>query len=272
MAQESRTILEARSVGTRADVTTDTAAVALNHRFNRLSLQLRGSVTDRAYSASETGGVVTLNDSRDYTTYEQAVRASWEFKPTLAAFTEVAINQRDYGRLDASGIDRSSTGERYRAGLSFGTTGEFLRGEIGAGWGVQHPAGAGLSDVSGVIIDANVTYRPTALTALALTARSDFGETTNTGVGGVRSQFYGAEVRHGFRRDIIATAGLGYTLSDYVGSSLKEDELRATLGVEYFLNRETVLFSRYVHTAFTSDSPGASYDADEIRVGVRIRR
>lgn len=272
VAQESRSAIEARTAGTRADVVTDVATVALNHRFNRLGLQLRGSVTDRAYGASETGGVATLNDARDFATYEQAVRASWEFKPTLSVFSEVAINQRDYGRTDASGIDRSSRGERYRVGLSFGTTGEFLRGEAGAGWGVQHPAGVGLPDVSGVIIDANVTYRPTTLTAVALTARSDFGETTNAGSGGVRSQFFGAEVRHGFRRDVIATAGLGYTTSDYVGTSLSEDELRATLGVEYFLNRETVLFSRYVHTAFTSNAANASYDADELRVGVRIRR
>lgn len=272
VSQESRTVLEARAAGTRADVTTDAAAVALNHRFNRLGLQLRGSVTDRTYGASETGGVATLNDARNFVTYEQAVRASWEIKPTLSAFTDVAINQRDYQRLDATGIDRSSTGERYRAGLSFGSTGEFLRGEISAGWGAQHPANATLPDVSGVIVDANVTYRPTALTAVALTARSDFGETTNTGSGGVKSQFVGVEGRHAFRRDVIATAGLGFTGSDYTGTTLKEEELRATLGVEYFVNRDTVLFSRYVHTAFTSNAANANYDADEIRVGVRLRR
>jgi hypothetical protein len=63
-----------------------------------------------------------------------------------------------------------------------------------------------------------------------------------------------------------------YTINDFVGSTLKEDELRAALGLEYFLNRETVLFGRYVHTAFKSDTPGSSYDSDEVRVGVRIRR
>lgn len=272
VSQESRSVLEARNVGTRADVVTDTATLALNHRFNRLALQLRGSVTDRAYGDSTSAGATIANDTRDYTTYEQAVRASWEFKPTLAAFTEVAINQRDYKGLDAGGLDRSSTGERFRAGLSFGNTGEFLRGEVGAGWGAQHPANSSLPDVSGVIVDANLTYRANALTSVAFAARSDFGETTTAGVGGVRSQFVGVEVRHAFRRDLIGTAGLGYTVSNYAGSTLSEDELRATLGLEYFLNRETVLFSRYVHTAFTSNAANASYDADEVRVGVRIRR
>ena len=272
VSQESRSILEARSVGTRADVTTDVATIALNHRFNRLSMQLRGSVTDRVYGDSTSAGAVIANDTRDYTTYEQAVRASWEFKPTLAAFSEVVTNQRDYNSLDGGGIDRSSTGERYRAGFSFGNTGEFLRGEAGAGWGVQHPANASLPDVSGVIVDANLTYRPNALTSFAFAARSDFGETTTVGVGGVRSQFVGLEARHAFRRDLIGTAGLGFTVSNYAGSTLSEDELRSTLGFEYFLNRETVLFSKYVHTSFSSNAANASYDADEVRVGLRIRR
>ncbi|MEQ1697036.1 MAG: outer membrane beta-barrel protein [Hyphomicrobiaceae bacterium] len=272
VSQESRSVLEARSVGTRADVITDVTTAALNHRFNRLSLQLRGSVTDRAYGDSTSAGTTVANDSRDYTTYEEAVRATWEFKPTLAAFTEVGINLRDYKGLDGGGIDRSSTGERYRVGLSFGNTGEFLRGEIGAGWGVQHPSDTSLPDVSGVIVDANLTYRPNALTSFAFAARSDFGETTAAAVGGVRSQFAGVEVRHAFQRNLIGTAGLGYTLATYPGSTLSEDELRSTLGLEYFLNRETVLFSKYAHTAFTSNAANASYDADEVRVGVRIRR
>lgn len=272
VAQESRLVLEARSAASRADVTTDVATAALNHRFNRLSMQLRGSVTDRAYGDSSPAGAVVANDARDYTTYEQAVRASWEFKPTLSAFADVAINQRDYKRADSGGVDRSSAGERYRAGLSFGNTGEFLRGEIGAGWGVQHLGSSNLPDVSGVIVDANLTYRPNALTSFAFAARSDFGETASPGVGGVRSQFVGADVRHAFQRNLIGTAGLGYTVSTYAGSTLSEEELRSTLGLEYFLNRETVLFSKYVHTAFGSNAADASYDVDEVRVGLRIRR
>lgn len=272
VSQESRTTLEGRAAGQRADVTTDKATLAFNQRFNRLSLQLRGALTDIAYGDSSTLGVTTNNSTRDYTTYEQAVRASWEFKPTFSGFTEVALNQRDYQRLDPTGLDRSSNGERIRAGVSFGNTGEFLRGEISTGWGNQRPVSANLSDVSGVIVDANLTWRPSALTAVSVNARSDFAETTESGVGAVRVRAAGLEVRHAFQRYLIATAGLGYTVSDYVGSTLSEEELRATLGLEYFLNRETVLFGRYAHTAFTSNAADASYDSDEVRLGVRIRR
>jgi hypothetical protein len=157
-------------------------------------------------------------------------------------------------------------------GLSFGTTGEIVRGEASVGYGVQRPTNTTLPDVSGVIVDANLTWRVNALTSLLVSARSDVAETTAAGVGGVRTQSVGIEARHAFHTYLIATAGLAYTLSEYVGSSLKEDEIRASLGAEYFLNRETVLFGRYTHTDFASNAVAADYATDEVRVGVRIRR
>lgn len=272
VTQESRSDQAARGVGQRANVTAITASMALNHRLNRLSLQLRGAVTDTEYGNSATAGLAVDNAARNYTANLQAARATWEFKPTLSVFSEVEVNQRDYRLRDASGVDQSSAGERYRVGLSFGNTGEYVRGEVSSGWGIQRPSQATLPDVSGVIIDANVTFKASALTSLAATARSEFAETTASGVGGVRSHEVGIELRHAIQRHLIATAGLGYTVADYVGSTLTEQELRATLGVEYFLNRETVLFSRYLHSEFSSNSANADYAADELRIGVRLRR
>ena len=272
VSQESRSVLEARDVGTRADVSVDKATLALNHRFNRLSLQLRGAVSDYAFGDSSTAGVTFSNASRDYRETGQAVRASWEFKPTLSAFTEVALNQRDYNQVDASGLDRSSNGERVRAGLSFGNTSEILRGEVSAGWGDQRPSTATLPTVSGLIVDANLTWRVNALTSVLATARSDFAETTGTGVGGIKVQIAGLELRHAFHRYLIGTAGIAYSDAQYAGSTLAENELRETLGLEYFLNRETIVFGRYAHANFNSTAMNASYDSDEVRLGVRIRR
>ncbi len=140
LPQESRSALDARSAGTRANQIVDRAEAAFNHRFNRLSLQLRGSANDYSFGRVENLGLKTSNADRDYTAYEETVRAAWEFKPTLSVFTEVAVNQRDYGLAAATdNINRSSDGERYRTGLSFGNTGKILRGEISLGYGVQRP-------------------------------------------------------------------------------------------------------------------------------------
>ena len=101
--------MDASSVGTRAKILTDRAEAAYNQRFNRLSLQFRGSVTDYTYGDTEYAGVVTNNQDRDYTQYQEAARATWEFKPTFSPFVEVAVNHRDYAEAAQSdGINRSS--------------------------------------------------------------------------------------------------------------------------------------------------------------------
>ncbi|MCB1519255.1 MAG: outer membrane beta-barrel protein [Hyphomicrobiaceae bacterium] len=272
-SQESRSAIDANAAGERADLTLHRGGGTISHRFNRLTLQLRGSVNDYQYSDVDVGGVTQSNRDRNYTATEEAIRATWEFKPTLQAFTEVAINQRRYETIAQSdGISRDSDGERYRVGLSFGTTGRVLRGEVAVGYGRQTPTDGRLEPIEGIIVDANIAWRPTELTTVLLNARSDVSETTTAGSGGVFTRAAGVEVRHAFRRHLIGTAGITYTDQDYVGVPIAENEILGDLGLEYFLSREAVLFGRYRHTRFNSNSPGASYDSDEVKVGVRLRR
>ena len=271
--QESRSALDASSAGSRANQTTDRAEVALNHRFNRLSVQLRGSVGDFAFGDVENLGVTSSNSDRDYTGYVETVRASWEFKPTFSGFTEVEVNQRNYDNVARSDlINRSSNGERYRAGVSFGNTGQILRGEVSLGYGVQKPDDSRLKDIDGLIVDANATWRMTELTSLLFTARSDISETTTTNVGGSKFQSFGLEARHALRRNIIASAGMTYATQDSQDGLIDESEVRSTLGLEYFLNREVALLGRYAHTSFDAIGAASDYTSDEVHVGMRIRR
>jgi hypothetical protein len=109
--------------------------VAFNHRFNRLRVQLRGAVAERDYSPEvESDGTLLSNDDRDNRQHEVAVRATWEFKPAFSVFGEVGTDGRDYRLASFSdGLQRDSSGERYRAGVSFGNTGEIIRGEAAVG-------------------------------------------------------------------------------------------------------------------------------------------
>ncbi len=275
VSQDSRSSINASAAAaTRADITTDRFAIALNQRFNRLSVQLRGSVAETEFGATaSTGGGTIGNRDRDVRVAEEAVRASWELKPTLFAFVEVGFNQREFKVASLSdGIRRDSTGDRTRVGLSFGNIGQKLRGEASIGYAHQRPDDGRLREIEGIIIDANLAYRLSALTSFLVTARSDVTDTTLTGSGGALSRLVGAEVRHGFTRQLIGTAGLSYTVQDFTGVALSERETRSTVGLEYFVNREVTLFSRYQHTAFNSDDVTRNYNADEMRVGVRIRQ
>ena len=129
-----------------------------------------------------------------------------------------------------------------------------------------------LRDLDGLIFDANATWRASELTSILLNARSDVNETTTRNVGGAFTRSTGVEVRHALRRYLIATAGLTYTTQNSQDGGIDETELRSTLGLEYFANRETSLFARYAHTSFNAVGPTTDYEGDEIHVGVRLRR
>ena len=76
--QESRSALDASSVGPRTNVTVDRAEGAFNHRFNRLSVQFRGSVTDNSFGDASFNGTPIINSDRNYTQTEEITRASWD--------------------------------------------------------------------------------------------------------------------------------------------------------------------------------------------------
>ncbi len=273
VGQESRGGIDASSAGERPDVTTDQANLTLNHRFNRLSLQLRGAVTDLQYDNILSGPAPQINTDRNSVTTEQAVRATWELKPTLSVFAEEEINQRNFeAPVPGDNIARDSTGTRTRAGLDFGTTGEYLRGEVSVGYGTQTPDDARLDEVTAFLIDGNLAWRLSDLTSLLFTAQTDIFDTNTTGSSAVASHQAGAQVRHAFRKYLIGTAGLTYTARDYEGVTLQENELRTTIGAEYFVNREIILFGRYEHIAFESNQALSDYNADDFRLGMRIRR
>ena len=272
-SQESRSAIDASNALERTDVLTRRGALTLNHRFNRLTIQLRGSVETQDYSDDVTNGIISSNDDRDIRETEQAIRATWEFKPTLSAFAEVGFIQRSFGApSQADNIQRDSTGERYRIGLDFGDTGQYLRGEISVGYGIEHPDASQLDDVEAFLFDANASWRMTRLTTLLLNARSDIQETNTAASGGVVTHFIGLEARHAFRRYLIGTLEGSISTREFDGTTLEESEWQLGTGLEYFLNRNFVVFGNYLHTDFDSSSPNSSFVSDEFRLGLRWRR
>jgi hypothetical protein len=267
--QEGRGAIDAAQFGDRAQVTTDSVDLTFNHRFNRLSVQLRGGYDDIDFSSGD--GDTNTNDDRDTTVTTQAARATWQFRPTFAVFGEVEANQRAYNVAAVSdGFSRDSDGQRYRAGIDFGSTGQIVRGEMSIGYGNQNPSDAGLSDVDGVLIDANVAWRLSDPTTLRFIARTDIFDTNTAGSAGVLSRTIGLEARHAFRRYVIATAGIAYTDQDYDNVPIAESELRASLLLEYYL--DWTLFGQWETIDFDSNQPGNSWAANDVRVGARWRQ
>ncbi len=273
VSQESRTAIDASTAGPRPNVATDTQEVALNHRFNRLSVQIRGTHFDTNYENVRDKGFLINNEERDISQNEGAVRLKWEFKPTFSVFGEVEGNRREFDApAQSDKIRRDGTGQRYRAGVDFGAAGKTVRGEVSLGWGEQETDDHRLEAASTTLLDANLAYRMSDLNSLLFTAQTEIYDTTGTKSAFVPSHTAGVELRHAFTEYLIGSAGMALTYRNYTSEPIEETELRTTLGAEYFINREVVLFGRYQHIAFDSSSKGADYDADDIRVGVKLRR
>lgn len=257
----------------RGDVETDRVAFAVNHQFNRLSLQLRGSLTDVEYApVTSTSGTIISNAARDTTQREAALRASWALSSRTDVFAEVAVNDRDFRVAPDDGILRSSTGERYRLGVAFNPLSPTLRGEVSAGWGWQTPRDSRLAPIEGFIVDANLAWRASALTTFLLTARSDFIDTTTTGSLGALSRQVGLEARHTFRPYLIGIAGIRYTVNPYNAVYVNERDLTTELGFDYYLNRDAIIFARYQHIEFQTTVANSNYGDDIVHIGLRVRQ
>ena len=274
--QESRGTLAQRVSGgaQRADVTSDQTALLLNHRFNRLSVELRGTTLQRDYTdTTAPDGTVTSNRDRNLTATEQAVRVAWAFKPTFQVFGETAVNQRQFEAVSIiDGISRNSTGERYRLGVSFGNTSQILRGEVSLGYGEQTPDDRRLSTINGMIIDANLAWRVNALNAMLFRASTDVVETTVAGAAGGFARRGALEWRHAFLKPLIGTASIGYSATDYQGNGISENLTESAFGLEYYLAPEAMVFGRLQHSTYRINSGIGNWDGDEIRVGMRLRQ
>ncbi len=271
-AQEGRSAINATSTGTRPNVTVDRGRASFNHTFNRLSVQLRGAIIDTNYGTNLLNGVTQSNADRDYMLYDEAFRPQWEFSPTFLIFADLAFNQRNYEiAAFTDGLNRTSTGERYRFGVSFGNTGQILRGEISLGYGHQAYDSSSLPPVDGLLIDGNLIWNINWITSLALTMSTDVAETTTVGSGGVLERNYAAELRHNFGVRLIGSIGLSYFTRDFIGGDLSEDQFSAATGLEYYMNRNAVLFGRYQHQAFNTTSLNGNYTTEIVQLGVRLR-
>ncbi|MEL6373830.1 MAG: outer membrane beta-barrel protein [Pseudomonadota bacterium] len=258
----------------RATITTAALAAALNHRFNRLSLQFRGSYAAIVFGEGEAAnGNVITNDDRSYTVPAGGLRASWEFKPNLSIFGEAVFNQRRYNQAAQSdNILRDSFGQRWRVGVSFGTTSEILRGDVALGYALQDADAAQLRDIKGLTLDANLAWRLSPLTTMLFTANADTSETTTANTLGALTQTVGLEYRHSFRRNLIGAMRWSFTQGDFAGIALRERTLVYGLGLEYFINRNAAIIGQFDHTEFFSNEAGADYTRDEISIRLRLRR
>ena len=254
-------------------VTTIGGTTTLAHRFNRLELALKGSVDRVTYEDSVlTDGTIINNDNRNYNQYATALRATYDLSPGMRPFAEIGGDHRKHDSdFDAFGFRRDSDGIIPRLGTTF----EFannLTGEASVGYLTRKYEDERLEDLRGLIVDASLIWRVSALTTVLLTARSRADETTVPGVSGILRRDAGIQVNHAFRRWLIGTAKLGYGLDTYEGDIREDNRYAASVALTYKATRSIHVKGELRQEWLRSNVPGVDYTATIALAGLRFQR
>jgi hypothetical protein len=253
--------------------TTLGGTAALTQSFNRFEVALKGGADRTVYQPSVfTDGTTGSNDDRDYNRYLGIVRTSYELNPGAKPFVEFGADRRLHDlAVDHGGMRRDSDGRYLKGGSTFEIS-RILTGEVAVGWIERSYKDPALPGIGGLTVDSSLTWLPSALTAIKLTAATTVDESTLAGVAGVFRRDVGIQVDHAFRRWLIATLKFTHGFDDYVGSTRADDRYALSALVTYKLNREWQLKAEYRREWLRSNTAGADYTADVVLFGLRLQR
>lgn len=248
------------------------AGLGVAQRFNRLAVSARVGVDRSSFSDTtlSTGGTLSQED-RNFTQYGLRLRAGYEVTPGMIPFVEVLADQRRRDvQVDAAGFRRDSDGLQLRLGTTFELS-RILTAEVVAGYGGRRYADSRLRELRGPLFEAGLNWSVSPLTTVRLRGTTEFNETTVAGASGAIARRVSLDVTHALLRNLTLTAGVAYTQSNFIGASIKENNLRGTVGAEYSLNRNLVLRASYVHSRSESTQPNSGISNNIYLFGARLQ-
>ena len=255
-----------------ATVESKTASLGVTRDVGLVALTLRGDIERNDYSGGTTSTGASLgSEIQNNTRHIAALRATYGSKGSLRPFVEAQVSKRDYDDAVVAGSPRDAVGAAMKVGV-VADLGPMLRGELSTGWGVERPDKGPLPDISGWLLDGALVWSPTRLTSIKLDAKTSFEPTTLANSPGAVSRAVGVAVDHALRPNLVASAGVAVTDKRFVGTNLHEDTWALTSGLTYKVDRNIQTYVKGSLTRFTSNSPGADYDAATVMVGVRLQR
>ncbi len=280
---------ERGGIDTPGAVTADSAIItrraggAYEQRFNRLIARLSGSTafTEEGVAAATVSNPALcsvpnpppecLAEQQAFADRRLSLRLGYEVSGGFDVFLEGERNDRGYSGDENAATRRDSDGFTIKLGAS-ADFGRPLRGSLALGYAEQSPADATLATLHGAIVEADVTWTPSALTTVTLTARNGITTTALDGSIGALENAGSIAVRHEFRRWLAGLASVAYSRRDYAGIDLTEAELTTSLGLEYAIDRRWALLADYAHVNFESSAADRDYSVDTVRLGLRVRR
>lgn len=255
----------ARDAASRADILRYSFSADLAARFGRLdtttTLQaVREDLSDRA----RTG----LRPDDSFTTYTAGLKASLGDRGALHPFLSASLGRRVFDQASPGGVTRDSVIPALRGGVGF-DRGEKFSGELAVGYAWNLPDDDALPTHGSPTIDALLNWSPKRGTNVTLQASTVFDPETS-GLDTATLYQLSLALRH------RATARLDFTAALVAGLRDREQVTNEFIysgeaGFTYWLTRHLGLTGLYRYDRFQAALSSNSYDANTVRLGVRLQ-
>ena len=257
----------------RALITSEGATLGGTHRFNRLSIDLRGTFDRTQYGdATQSNGTIFPFSQYNYSDYGVVARASYEWTPAVNPFVEAGFDSRVHDSpADPSGFFRDSNGIEARAGSKVELT-RLVTGTLSAGYADRRYADARLPNLRGPTIDGTIVYTATPLTTVTLRAATTLAETTLPGASGAISRQVSLEVAHVFFRHFTLSGIATYQTDEFQGLAANDTFTVFTLKGAYAFTRDVSLIASASQQNLSSSLVGSGFRDAIFLVGVRLQR
>ncbi|HLJ62930.1 MAG TPA: outer membrane beta-barrel protein, partial [Stellaceae bacterium] len=223
----------------------------------RVGLQADGVVRREIYhSVPLIGGGILNQSDRNETSYEGALKASYEFIPNYQAYVRGAFNDRVYddsNNGDPLNPNRNSQGYRIDVGTRINLTG-VTYADAYVGYLAQDYNSNALASITGFDFGAGVVWNVTQLTTIQLKSERNVQDANtqllnSLGVS-VNSPGYlhttaAASVDHELLRNVLLNGKVGYFNDNFVGISRTDQTYTAGVGVKYLINRYLYVGATY---------------------------
>jgi hypothetical protein len=248
-------------------------SAGLVKQFNRLEVGAYGEVSRNIYEDADliSGGMLDLSDFT-YNDYTARLRGSYEVTPGMKPFVEVAADTRvfDHG-VNSFGIQQGSNGYKAEAGVIFDRP-DIIKGQFGLGYMTRSYDDPTLPNISGLLIDSSLVWKPTALTQVKLDVNSTINESITTGAAGIFTREGKLTIDHSFRRWLVGSLFASYGTDQYRGTSRVDDRFSYGAALTYSLNRALALRGEVRQDKLSSNVAGQDYTAEVVMLGLRLQR
>lgn len=253
----------------------DHANIGVVKAFNRVRVSGEADFTRFDYEdARLLNNAPVEEDDRDREVLQVGGRIDYALSPMTAFFFSASANTRDY-KLDPpfATVNRDSDGVQALVGANFDVT-HLVRGEVGVGYLRQSYDEPGVSDTSGLAVNAHVEWFPDELVTFNVDASREVDDAGAVGAYSYVANNVTVGVDYEYRRNLVLGLSSDYSEDEYNGIDRTDDRWDVVAKADYLVNRGVSLFvegGHYVQSS-TGAQAGREYEINRAVIGVRLRR